>query len=81
MHYCAVISIQTFGKQNKKEKLTAPFGLPGLIPTVASFGELLKSDRKRSQQPAAKLGMHSLGNKRLQKKYLVALVIEILLKL
>lgn len=43
----------------------ALFGLPGLISTVASFRELLKSDRK-SSQPAAKFGMHSLGNKSFQ---------------
>jgi len=61
-HYWAAISIQTFGKQNKKEKLMAPFGLPGLVPTVASFWELWKHDRKSSQQPAAKFGKHSLEN-------------------
>lgn len=71
MHYYAAISIQIFGKQNTKEKLTASFGLPGLIPTVASFRELLKSDRKSLQQPPAKFGMPRSGNINLQEKCLV----------
>lgn len=37
--------IKIYRKLNKEDKLMAPLGLLGLIPTVASFRELLKGNR------------------------------------